>query len=60
MNTDALQHQDELEKQERLLSILDDMWTYTETEQEEDDILYLASALGLSKEFRQIVLHMEK
>jgi hypothetical protein len=55
MNTDEMQHQDELEKQERLLSILDDMWTYTETKQEEDDILYLASALGLSKEFKQII-----
>lgn len=49
------QHQDELEKQERLLAILYDLWTYTESDQEEEDILYLASALGLYREFKQII-----
>ena len=55
MNTDKLQHQDELEKQEYLLSILFNYWTFTESKQKEDDLLFIASALGLSKEFKQMM-----
>ena len=54
-NQEGWKHQDDLEKQERLLSILDDLWTYTESGAEEEDILFLASALGLSKEFKQLI-----
>ena len=48
------QHQDEILKQERLLQILKDMYIYENILA--GDILYLASALGLSNEFKQFIL----
>ena len=47
------QHQDELLKQERLFNILRDAYMYESIL--DDDILYLASALGLSNELRKFI-----
>ena len=51
---EAEQHQDELLKQERLLDILADISNGFEASQEE--LMFLASALGLSSEFKKHVL----
>ena len=47
------QHQDELLKQERLMVILKNIWEIKMISS--DDILFLASAIGLSKEFTKYV-----
>ena len=53
------QHQDELLKQERLLHILAKIWWHFDfcynKDLKEDDIFYLASAIGLSKEFTKYI-----
>ena len=50
--TDA-QHQDELLKQEKLMVILKNMWELEMTSS--DDVLFLASALGLSNYFTKYI-----
>ena len=50
------QHQDELLKQERLFNILKDAYLYEDIL--DDDILYLASALGLSNELNKFILRL--
>ena len=47
------QHQDELLKQERLAVILRNLWYSADVPN--DDVLFLASAIGLSKEFTKYV-----
>ena len=54
MNADEAQHQDELVRQERLLRILEIAYTGNGYLFDDDWIL-LASALGLSKEFKQTI-----
>lgn len=53
MDTQDLQHIDDLEKQERLLSILGDIWFDCEITQ--DDIYFMAGALGLFNEFNDLL-----
>lgn len=52
--SEAEQHQDELLKQERLLDILKRLFDIEHLSS--DDILFLASALGLSSEFKKHVM----
>ena len=49
------QHQDEMLKQERLFNILKDAYLYEDIL--DSDILYLASALGLSNELNKFIQH---
>lgn len=60
MDTQALQHQDELEQQQMLLEALKRLWWWDMSEDGDADTLLIASALGLSKEFRQMMLAPEK
>lgn len=57
MNTQALQHQDELEKQQLILAALKRLWWLDVDGEDEGDAdsLLIASALGLSKEFKQMM-----
>lgn len=52
MNTQALQYQDELEKQHLVLDALKRLWWLDMSEDGDADSLLIASALGLSKEFK--------
>jgi hypothetical protein len=52
MDADA-QQQDELEKQQQLLNILHEIWCGPGLH--DDGVLILAGALGLSKEFKQMI-----
>ena len=48
------QHQDELLKQERLMAILENIW---KTEPViGDDLMFLASALGLTNQLKKYIL----
>lgn len=49
------QHQDELLKQERLMDILKNIWELEMIKG--DDILFLASALGLTNQLTKYVLN---
>ena len=52
------QHQDELLKQERLVLILINLWHSDDFSDE--DVFFLASALGLSKEFTKYVTERDE
>lgn len=57
MNTQALQHQDELEQQQLILAALKRLW-WLDVDGEDGgdaDSLLIASALGLSEEFKQMM-----
>ena len=57
--SESEQHQDELLKQEKLIEILSCIWSScVEIEQTmtDEEIFYLASALGLSSELKKRVL----
>lgn len=56
MDTQALQHQDELEQQQMLLDALKRLWWLDMSDDGDADAFLIASALGLSKEFRQMLL----
>lgn len=61
MNTDEMQHQDELEKQEQTLDALFQLWSWDkrafnkDRKKTSDDALLIASSLGLLKEFKQMI-----
>lgn len=55
MDTQALQHQDELEQQQMILDALKRLWWLDMSENGDADALLIASALGLSKDFRQML-----
>lgn len=55
MDTQALQHQDELEQQQMILEALKRLWWLDMSEDGDADTLLIASALGLSREFRHML-----
>ena len=53
MNEADAQHQDELLKQKKLMVILENIWEIKMISS--DDVLFLVSAVGLSKEFTKYI-----